>query len=197
MWELWRYNMRFLRKRFGQKLQNEAQKQTGNLWFPENAGLRFFGIDPCIMDFQTELNVWLEQQTMCLTSRRASYIAHVINISHIWLMAAEWCFLYHQWFYREFSAMGVTNHSFHCASKATSYNAFSFLSSSCILKAICRWKTKTLLGTHIPKGGKGWKHRIIMGETGKPLLTQKVILYHKKIPLETTYSHKNTLQQVI
>lgn len=94
---------------------------------------------------------------MCLTSRRASYIAHLINISHIWLMATEWCFQYHQWFCREFSAMGIIKHSFHCDRKATSYKAFSFLFSSCIPKASWRWKTETWLGTHIPKGRKRWK----------------------------------------
>lgn len=58
MWELLRHNVQFFGKALGQELGAEARKQAGNSHdLPENGGLGFFGIGPCIRDFQTELKV--------------------------------------------------------------------------------------------------------------------------------------------
>lgn len=50
--------MQFFGKALGQDLRAEARRQAGNTCdLPENGGLGFFGIDPYIRHFQTELNV--------------------------------------------------------------------------------------------------------------------------------------------
>lgn len=72
--------------------------------------------------------------------------------------------------------MRIINCIFHWDNEATCYQTFSFLLSPCIPKDSWRWKEQTLLGNHIPREERAESKRMTMGETGKTLPIQKVIV---------------------